>query len=252
MMTNNRFELPGDVLRDLMRQHEIETVADFIRQHELRVSLALEKRWKEEGIEENISEEEEEDIFDKLALSSNQWYNRFQIVWNAAEKPQKAWRATFAQDDIGLLLFAGWFAEGSEWHERFKNAVTLQNELYLERVSYDDVASRAQVEQKIDVGRAYDAFSFAFFEFVRAHPETNEWSFHTMATFASGLSTNALQALADLGIIDLGDDWMDRLPGLDQTRGSLGPEEQEDWALLERIVDWVTLMLEDRLEGMRG
>jgi hypothetical protein len=55
-----------------------------------------------------------------------------------------------------------------------------------------------------------------------------DWSFHTMTAFASGPSKNALLALVDLEIIDLTDDWMDRLPGPEQTRGSLVPEEQED------------------------
>lgn len=154
--------------------------------------------------------------------------------------------------DIDALIFAGWFDEGSEMHVRFQNAVRLQNALYFDRFPYRDLETIFDFDQKIDLSKVYDALCYRFSEFLRSHPETRGWSFTTMATFASGISRDVLKALADLGIVDLPRDWDSRLPGLERTRGVAAPQSGAGEELLERIADWVMLILKDRYLGMRA
>jgi hypothetical protein len=80
-MTNYRRELPGNVLSDLLRQQRIESIAEPARQHEVRVGRALEERLEEEERLDAITPEEEEALFDRLALTYLQWTNCFQVVW---------------------------------------------------------------------------------------------------------------------------------------------------------------------------
>ena len=244
-------ELPGDVLLILMGQHKVGNVAEFHRQHELRVGDALEKQLEREGRLETVSEKEVEEMFDDLAPRYQQWNNRSNVTWDAEKNPRAAWRATMTCRDIDALIFAGWFDEGSEMHVRFQNAVRLQNALYFDRFPYRDLERIFDFDQKIDLSKVYDALCYRFSEFLRSHPETSCWSFTTMATFASGISRDVLGALVDLGIMDLPPDWESELPGLERTRGVALLKDEEAGVLLERIGDWVELMLEDRLEGMR-
>jgi hypothetical protein len=72
-----------------------------------------------------------------------------------------------------------------------------------------------------------------------------------MAAFVSGLAKKSLRALADIKILDLPEDWIEGIPGLEETRGVPSEEVEKETVLTARIIDWVTLMLEDRLEGMR-
>jgi hypothetical protein len=251
MMSQYTHELPGDVLRDLLRQHHIDSIREFAKQHELRISKALAERLEKEGRIDTISEREEQELYDGLALKYDRWYNRFQILWNPKEDPKSAWRAPLVEQDIDALIIAQWFAEESEMHVRLQNAIRLQNALYIELFSYGDLERMFPFEHKIDPERVYDALCYSLSEFVRSHPETKDWPFTSMATFVSGLSKATLRALADLGLIDEGD-WLDRLPGLERTR-AVGPvASRDDEALYQGIVDWVRLMLEDRLEGTRA
>jgi hypothetical protein len=134
---------------------------------------------------------------------------------------------------------------------RLKNAVKLQNALCLEAFSYGEIEDIFQFDEKVDLGQAYNAVCLGLEAFMRTHPETRAWSFPKMAAFVSGLAKESLRALADIKILDLPDDWIEGLPGLEETRGVPSEEVEKETVLTARIIEWVTLMLEDRLEGMR-
>jgi hypothetical protein len=251
-MANYRRELPGDVLSDLLRQQRIESVAEFTRQHEVRIGRALEERLEEEERLDAITPEEEEALFDRLTLTYPQWTNRFRVIWDPRKEPKEAWRAIVAEQDIDALILAGWFQQDSEMHIRLKNSVKLQNALWMDSFSYGEIEDIFRFDEKVDLGQAYNAVCFGVEAFMRAHPETRAWSFPKMAAFVSGLAKESLRAIADIGLLDLPEDWIEGLPGLEETRGVPSEEVEKKPVLTARIADWVMLMLEDRLEGMRG
>jgi hypothetical protein len=223
-----------------MAQHGIASISEFGRKLEVRIGEAIDRRKQE------IPEDEEEHEFDRLAPGYDQWTNRFNIRWSPSS-PRRQWRALFTLDNLDALLFAGWFIEGSEMHQRLQNALRLQDALRL-RGGYEDIEKEFTFDQPGNLMEVYDTLSWALADSLRGHPESRHWSYERITSLARVFTRNALPALADIGIIDLPDDWQERITGPgDHTRGGSALERTPNVALHERIYHWAQLMLEDEI-----
>ena len=241
-MTKYRRELPGDVLRDLMEEYDLPSIADFDRKHQLRISEAMSAEAEE------MTEDEEEEMMNRLAPNYQQWYNRFRIIWKSSENPKKVWRASFTVENLASLVLAGWFNEEAEFHTRFQRAMRLQDALYMDLFSYEDLEDDFEFDETVDYNKVYDTICKQFADFLEQHPETRGWSFARIASFAVAFAKNALEGLVNLRIIDPPEGWLEGLPGLDQTRMSPTAVDQRESELLSRISDWAGLILADALD----
>lgn len=238
-MAQYRRELPGDLLNELLNQNQVSSVADFTRQHERRVGRELERHL------DKMALDQEEDLFDRLALRYDQWTNRFAIRWDPKTSP-KQWRALFTIGNLDALLFAKWFEEGSELHIRFRQALDLQDVLHL-RGTYDGAEHELAFEEETDFRQVFDRLCWSYSDFIRQHPQTRNWSFVEMGQFVRAFASDTLPALASIGVITLPDDWANQLIDLDRTRAGSPSNLGEDDALLDRISAWADLILADVL-----
>lgn len=235
-MPEYRRELPGDLLDALLRQHELANAAEFDRVHQNRIARAMERSLSE------MSSEEQDHLWEKLALSYHKWTNRFAIVWDPDVSP-KQWRAIFTLENLDALLIAGWLDEGSDLHRRFLQAIDLQNVLKL-RKTYKG-KQEVVFQQSLDLTRVYDQLAWAFADFVRGHPETRDWSFDQIGQFARMYMENTMPTLASIGLIELPDDWREILIHTGRTRGSATEDGDEASLLLESVREWAALILAD-------
>lgn len=235
-MPTHKRELPGDVLADLMREHDITSVKQFTAAHEVRVAKALEAKM------ESLSQEEVDRLFDRLAYRYDRWANRAAILWQPQSPPK--WRALFTHDDLDALVFAGWFVEGSAMHERFVAASRLQDALRITG-SYAEVEASFPCGEGVDTETVYSTLCWALASFLRDHARARSWSFDAVADLSRGLARNALPALADLGLVTLPDGWEDALPDLGPTRGQPGAEQGQPTALVQGVYEWAYAMLSD-------
>lgn len=236
-MPEYRRELPGDLLDALLKQHKLSNVAEFDRAHQNRVARAMEPNL------DGMSPEEQGSLWEALALSYDRWTNRFALTWNVSVSP-KQWRALFTAENLDALLFAGWFSEGSDLQQRFRQAIDLQNVLKL-RKTYKGIEEELSFQKSLDIVRVYDQMAWAFTDFVRGHPDTRDWSYDHIAQFAKAYMENSMPALAAIGLIDLPDDWRERLSHTGRTRGSASEDADESSLLLESVREWAELILAD-------
>jgi hypothetical protein len=236
-MPEYRRELPGDLLDALLRQHELANVAEFDRAHQNRIARAMERSLGE------MTSEEQDSLWERLAPSYHKWTNRFAIMWDPNVSPMQ-WRAMFTLENLDALLFAGWLDEGSDLHRHFLQAIDLQNMLKL-RKTYKGIEQELAFQQSLDLAQVYDQLAWAFADFVRGHPETRDWSFDQIGQFAKMYMENTMPTLAAIGLIDLPDDWRERLIHTGRTRGSASEDGDESSLLLASVREWAALILAD-------
>lgn len=240
-MTTYRHELPGDLLEQLCHLHQIPSVADFTRQHELRISEALEDRVK------TLSGDDIDEIWEHMVLSYEQWHNRFAITWDSAPP----WRALFRSSNLDALVMAQWFERDDPLYERFQNAMDLQNLRKL-GVPIDEIEENYAFDEALDLALVFDTLCWRLANTLKDHPEASSWSFEAITSAAKWFSQDTLRALADLGIIDLPEGGLDHLPGWDQTRGSANPAEEPASPLIQRIYDWAKPILCEEIERLEA
>ena len=240
-MTQFVRELPGDVLADLAEKHEYRHTTEFTRAHERRVTSRIEAS---PGTKQRTALEAK---WDDLALSYDQWWNRFEIKWGT--DPGK-WRALFTNDNLETLVFAEWCEKGDEFYQRMRKAIRLQNALKLEQTDYEDLENTYEFNTNIDHIKVRDTLSWVLVDVLRESAVARDCSFEVLADIVSRYSRNAMTALADLGIcrdVGTGDHWLDHedTSRFAHPHRSHESKEDPDSRLLQLIYDWARVMLEE-------
>ncbi len=240
------WELPGDILTELMKLNGCKDIADFDEKHQLRAS---------EKINSHKGKEREKllEKLDVLVPSYGKWWNRFQITWDSAPGP---WRASFTDHDLDVLVFAGWFNEGDSIHQRMLAAIHLQNKIKLAHMTRKQILAMEKPKGRIRLDRVFDALSYALLDGLRESPLGQNYPFEDITRLASTLSRNGLRALSALGICDIREDDLRNPPDIGGTRGSANPrtvpEDTADMdALMYRYVyEWARQIVDEELEEL--